>query len=68
MFGIRFRSLFTSRWFALLWVVLVLLTAIQIVGPGDDSKDSDGKGERAGNAVAADGLTNDQRAAIMNAF
>ena len=62
LFGVRLRSLFTSRWMALLWAVLVILTAIQIVGPEDDS--------RAGsdNAAAADGLTNDQRAAIANAL
>lgn len=63
MFGIRFRSLFTSRWFALLWTVLVLLTAIQIVGPGEDRDSGSGN-----TAVAADGLTNEQRDAVMNAL
>ena len=29
MFGVRLSSLFTSRWMALLWAVLVILTAIQ---------------------------------------
>lgn len=63
-FGVRLRSLFTSRWFALLWAVLVILTAIQFVGPGPD-KDDPAQGD---NAAAADGLTNEQRQAIANAF
>lgn len=61
LFGVRLRSLFTSRWMALLWAVLVILTAIQFVGPGEDKA---GPGDNA----AADGLTNDQRQAIANAF
>ncbi|WP_244884436.1 hypothetical protein [Sphingobium cupriresistens] len=61
-FGVRLRSLFTSRWFALLWALLVILTAIQFVGSGDDSP-----GAQDDNA-AADGLTNDQRAALANAL
>lgn len=66
LFGVRLRSLFTSRWMALLWAVLVILTAIQFVGPGDDrAREADGQG--AANA-AADGLTPDQRNAIANAF
>jgi len=62
-FGVRLRTIFTSRWFALLWAVLVILTAIQFVGSGDDSQTGQGD-----NATAADGLTNDQRQAIANAF
>ncbi|QCB37486.1 MULTISPECIES: hypothetical protein [Sphingobium] len=62
MFGVRLRSLFTSRWMALLWAILVLLSAIQFVG-------SDG-GDRAGADQAAtaalDGLDNSQRAIIAN--
>lgn len=65
LFGVRLRSLFTSRWMALLWAVLVILTAIQIVGPGDNDGAQDGQG---GNTVAADGLDNAQRQAIANAF
>ncbi|QGP80294.1 hypothetical protein GL174_11025 [Sphingobium sp. CAP-1] len=60
MFGVRLRSLFTSRWLALLWAVLVMLTAIQFVGRGDDSQSADN--------AAVDGLTNDQREAIANAL
>lgn len=63
-FGVRLRSLFTSRWFALLWAVLVILTAIQIVGAGPDKSDQ----AQGDNATATDGLTNDQRQAIANAF
>ncbi|WP_298399642.1 hypothetical protein [Sphingobium sp.] len=62
LFGVRLRSLFTSRWLALLWAVLVILTAIQFVGPGQD------KPADADNATAADGLTNDQRDAVANAL
>lgn len=58
----RLRTLFTSHWFALLWAVLVILTAINLVGTGDD------KPADAANATAADGLTNEQRAAIANAL
>lgn len=63
-FGVCLRSLFTSRWFALLWAVLVILTAIQFVGAGPD-KDDQAQGD---NAAAADGLTNEQRQAIANVF
>lgn len=62
MFGVRLRTLFTSRWFALLWAVLIILTAINIVGPGED------KPADAANATGAAGLTNAQREAIGNAL
>jgi hypothetical protein len=62
MFGVRLRTLFTSRWFALLWAVLVILTAVNFVGTGDD------KPQDAANATVPDGLTNDQRDAIANAL
>jgi hypothetical protein len=32
IFGVRPSSLFTSRWMALLWAVLICLTAIGFVG------------------------------------
>ncbi|WP_088184232.1 hypothetical protein [Sphingobium sp. Z007] len=60
-FGVRLRSIFTSRWFALLWAILVILTAIQFVGSADE-----GQGVQGDNA--ADGLTNEQRAALANAL
>lgn len=37
MFGVRLTSLFTSRWMALAWVILVCLSAIQFVGTGDNA-------------------------------
>lgn len=61
-FGVRLRSIFTSRWFALLWAVLVILTAIQFVGSGDDSQGAQGDN------AAADGLTNEQRATLANSL
>ncbi len=36
MFGVRLTSLFTSRWMALAWVVLICLSAIQFVGTDAD--------------------------------
>lgn len=47
LFGVRLRSIFTSRWFALLWAILVMLTAIQFVGPGDDSQSGQGADQAA---------------------
>lgn len=38
MFGVRLRSLFTSRWMALAWSVLVCLTAVQWVGSSSGGK------------------------------
>lgn len=64
MFGVRLRSLFTSRWMALLWAILVLLSAIQFVG--SDGGDQGGA-DRAATA-ALDGLDNSQRAIIANAL
>ena len=58
-FGVRLRSLFTSRWMAILWGILVCLTAIQFVGPGDDEA---GQGD---NAAA---LTDQQRDIIAHAL
>lgn len=67
LFGVRLRSLFTSRWMALLWAILVILTAIQFVGVDDDTPA--GAGNADGSAtLAADGLTNQQRDALINAF
>ncbi|GLV28626.1 hypothetical protein TomTYG75_11480 [Sphingobium sp. TomTYG75] len=63
MFGVRLSSLFTSRWMALLWSVLVILTAIQFVGSGDQDHD-----EAAAPAAASDTFTADQQKAIERAF
>ncbi|AYO79719.1 hypothetical protein [Sphingobium yanoikuyae] len=64
MFGVRLRSLFTSRWMALLWAILVLLSAIQFVG--SDGGDQTGADQAA--TAALDGLDNSQRTAIANAL
>jgi len=41
MFGVRLTSLFTSRWMALAWCVLICLSAIEFVGGrGSDDKDA----------------------------
>lgn len=63
MFGVRFASLFTSRWMALLWALLVILTAIGFVGAGSDQP----AGQPTG-PDAADTLTPEQQQAIANAF
>ena len=63
MFGVRLSSLFTSRWMALLWSVLVILTAIQFVGSGDQNHD-----EAATPVPASDTFTADQQKAIERAF
>lgn len=62
MFGVRLASLFTSRWMALLWSILVILTAIQFVGSGDQ-----GKQQPRSAAPASDTLTADKKA-IDRAF
>lgn len=40
MFGIRLTSLFTSRWMALAWAVLICLSAIQFVGADGDADEA----------------------------
>ncbi len=40
MFGPRFSSLFTSRWMAILWGILICLSAIEFVGT--DAKNANG--------------------------
>jgi len=42
MFGVRLSSLFSSRWMALAWVVLICLTAVEfVVGKTDDGTAQD---------------------------
>jgi hypothetical protein len=41
IFGVRPSSLFTSRWMALLWGILICLTAIGFVGSGKSRDDGD---------------------------
>ena len=62
IFGVRLRSLFTSRWMAILWAIFICLSAIQFVGADDD------KARQGANAAAADGLTDQQRDTIANAL
>ncbi len=50
MFGVRLTSLFTSRWLALAWAILVCLTAVQFVGT---SGDDDAPAAQAGADAAA---------------
>jgi hypothetical protein len=40
MFGVRLTSLFTSRWMALAWAVLICLSAIGFVGKSGSSEDA----------------------------
>lgn len=47
MFGVRITSLFTSRWMALAWAVLICLTAIQFVGSGKGGGNADKNGSSA---------------------
>ncbi|WP_313803545.1 hypothetical protein [Sphingobium sp.] len=62
MFGVRLSSLFTSRWMALLWAILVILTAIQFVGASDDGESQKATGQ--GSASAPDTSADPQKAAI----
>jgi hypothetical protein len=70
LFGVRLRSLFTSRWFALLWAVLVILTAIQIVGPGQDQPADGAGGAKPATAstATADAVINNNRDTLANLF
>ena len=52
MFGVRLSSLFTSRWMALAWSVLVCLTAIQWVGGSSGGGKAQAKA--AGQSASAD--------------
>lgn len=62
MFGVRLRSLFTSRWMALLWAILVILTAVQYVGVANDGA------EQQDDADNAQTLTAQQRNAVDSLF
>lgn len=54
IFGVRPSSLFTSRWMALLWVVLICLTAIGFVGAGKQGDDADAGDNAASAALGTD--------------
>lgn len=56
MFGVRLYSLFTSRWMALAWAVLICLTAVEFVGEGgktDDAAAQDAETAQAVNTAMA---------------
>ncbi len=57
MFGVRLTSLFTSRWMALAWAVLVCLTAVQFVGSAGDEdapgQDANAESAAVNTAIAA---------------
>ena len=63
IFGVRPSSLFKSRWMALLWGVLVCLTAIGFVG----SAKPDGEGQNAATDAAGDPITAQDIATLRNA-
>ncbi|MBO9577106.1 MAG: hypothetical protein J7494_15355 [Sphingobium sp.] len=56
MFGVRLSSLFTSRWMALAWAVLICLTAVEFVGERgktDDAAAQDAETAQAVNTAMA---------------
>lgn len=56
MFGVRLTSLFTSRWMALAWAVLICLSAIEFVGDrgsNDDTAAQDAETAQAINTAMA---------------
>ncbi|WP_176590060.1 hypothetical protein [Sphingobium sp. EM0848] len=68
MFGVRLSSLFTSRWMALLWAVLVILTAIQFVGASDDRGVNAAQTGQGATDPADNAITDQQKAAINSVF
>ena len=56
MFGVRLTSLFTSRWMALAWAVLICVSAIGFVGgrgSHDDTAAQDAETAQAVNTAMA---------------
>jgi len=56
MFGVRLTSLFTSRWMAIAWAVLICLSAIGFVGgrgSNDDAAAQDAETAQAVNTAMA---------------
>jgi hypothetical protein len=51
MFGVRLTSLFTSRWMALAWAVLICLSAIEFVGGRGSNEDSSAQDAETAQAV-----------------
>ncbi|MGV3769051.1 MAG: hypothetical protein ACO1NM_03360 [Sphingobium phenoxybenzoativorans] len=68
IFGVRPSSLFTSRWMALLWGVLICLTAVGFVGGGGKGNDGAGGDQTAlPTDAAGDPITAQDVAALRNA-
>lgn len=59
MFGVRLSSLFTSRWMALAWAVLICLTAVGFVG-------SQGNDQSGATDVQADAVAANEAIAALN--
>lgn len=51
MFGVRLASLFTSRWMALAWAVLICLSAIEFVGGRGSNEDAAAQDAETAQAV-----------------
>jgi hypothetical protein len=68
MFGVRLSSLFTSRWMALAWAVLVCLYAVQYVGTGKSDGDAAANSDDAAAVAAAQGATKEQVDAVLKAI
>ncbi len=71
MFGVRLTSLFTSRWMALAWAVLICLYAVQYVGAGRSGADGDSGADNSDDAAAvaaAQGASKEQVDAVIKAI
>ena len=51
MFGVRLSSLFTSRWMALAWAVLICLYAVSFVGERRTNDEAAAQDEATAQAV-----------------
>ncbi len=67
IFGVRPSSLFTSRWMALLWCVLICLMAISFVGLGKSDGGADNGAAPLGIDAAGEPVTTQDVAALRNA-
>jgi len=67
IFGVRPSSLFTSRWMALLWCVLICLMAISFVGVGKPDGGADNGVAALGTDEAGEPITTQDVAALRNA-
>ncbi|HEX7783817.1 MAG TPA: hypothetical protein VF509_13490 [Sphingobium sp.] len=67
IFGVRPSSLFTSRWMALLWCVLICLMAIGFVGVGRPDGDAGNGAASLGTDDAGEPITTQDVSALRNA-